>query len=370
MLARYARFKDLSVRALLCLLVVPANASGQTPQTQAPREKDEIVRVYTALVQTDVMVFDKQGRFVNGLRPENFELRIDGKVRPIESFEQITAGSNEEAQLAAARGAILNSASDKSKRSTPLDRGRTVFFYVDDLHLDLPGINAAKKLINNFIDKEMGQNDEVAIVSSTGQIGFLQQLTDNKLVLRTALKRLNTRQNQSVDRDRPTMTEYQALQISRNDFDTMGYFIDETSKLNPGLPRDLVGQIVTARADTILAQTSQITTNTLTGLNGLVRSVKPLAGRKVLFFLSNGFLIDNRHSNFAGNLQQITSGAAKAGVVIYSMDMRGLVAPFADAANDTGFDPSGRLQRSSSGELSASQDGLNALARVVFATSS
>jgi DNA-binding phage protein len=59
----------------------------------------------------------------------------------------------------------------------PLDRGRIVFFYIDDFHMDLGGMVAAKKVITSFIEKEMGQNDQAAIASATGQIGFLQQLT-------------------------------------------------------------------------------------------------------------------------------------------------------------------------------------------------
>ena len=65
----------------------------------------------------------------------------------------------------------------------PLDRGRIVFFYIDDLHMDLAGIQAAKKVINSHINKDMGQNDQAAITSASGQIGFLQQLTDDRMVL-------------------------------------------------------------------------------------------------------------------------------------------------------------------------------------------
>ena len=135
------------------------------------------------------MVFDKQGKFVNGLTRDNFELRVDGKIKPLQSFELITAGSDEEAQLAAARGSTLVN----PKRAVPLDRGRTVFFYVDDFHLDLTGLQTTKKVINTFIDKQMGQNDQAAIASGTGQIGFLQQLTSDRVVLRAALNRLNYR---------------------------------------------------------------------------------------------------------------------------------------------------------------------------------
>jgi hypothetical protein len=76
--------------SLLLALLVASNAPAQT--TQKPQ--DDVVRVYTELVQTDVMVFDKSGKFVNSLKAENFELRVDGKPRPIQAFEQIAAGSS------------------------------------------------------------------------------------------------------------------------------------------------------------------------------------------------------------------------------------------------------------------------------------
>src|SRR5207247_10719292 len=55
--------------------------------------------------------------------------------------------------------------------------------------------------------------------------------------------------------------------------------------------------------------------------------------------------------------------AARSGVLIYSMDARGLVASLTDASSEIAFDPSGRLQSASHGELFASQDALSALAR-------
>src|SRR6185503_4988026 len=139
----------------LFLLITWSGAPAQTP-SPTPKPQDDVVRVYTELVQTDVMVFDKQGKFVNGLTADNFELRIDGKPRAIDGFEQIMAGSNEAVQLAAARGvSTLN-----LKSPVPLDRGRIVFFYIDDFHMDLTGIQSAKKVISSFIEKDMGQNDQ------------------------------------------------------------------------------------------------------------------------------------------------------------------------------------------------------------------
>src|SRR6187397_3547851 len=117
---------------LLVFLTAFSAARAQTTQTPtpSPTPKDDVVRVYTELVQTDVMVFDKGGKFVNNLTAKDFELRVDGKPRTIQGFEQIAAGSDEESQLAAARGATTINL----KRPVPLDRGRIVFFYIDDFH--------------------------------------------------------------------------------------------------------------------------------------------------------------------------------------------------------------------------------------------
>jgi VWFA-related protein len=342
---------------LLFLLLAPATRA-QTPTPTPPKSPDEVVRVYTELVQTDVMVFDKQGKFVNGLTKDNFELRIDGKPREIQAFEQIAAGSDEESQLAAARGAT----SLNLKRPVPLDRGRIVFFYVDDFHMDLGGLNAAKKVITAFIENEMGQNDQAAIASATGQIGFLQQLTDDRMILRMALDRLNPKTYSVGDSDRPPMSDYNALLIERFDREVFEYFVAETIRNNPGMNRDMAASLVRGRAQASQSQAARFNQNTLIGLERLVQSARSLPGRKILFFLSGGFLIENRRGDAITELRNITNAAAKSGVVIYSMDTRGLVTSLDDASTDRPYDPSGTLGLSNRGELTATQDGMNALA--------
>lgn len=355
-----SRFVARITFSVCVLLLAKLIAAAQTTQTPPRKPPDDVVRVYTELVQTDVMVFDKQGRFVDGLTKENFELRIDGKPRPIQAFEKITAGSDEESQLAAARGATTIN----PKRPAPLDRGRIVFFYIDDFHMNQEGVVAARKVITNFIEKQMGQNDQAAIASATGQIGFLQQLTSDRMVLRKALERVTPRNYSVRDIERPPMTEYQAMLIERGDRTVFEYFVTETIRQNPGLNRETAGQMVRGRASTIQNQAERVNLNTLSSLESLVRSARNLPGRKLVFFLSGGFLIENRRGSLTSKLRNVTNAAAKSGVVIYSMDTRGLVASLQDASTEASFDPGGQLATSTStfGELAATQDPLNALA--------
>src|SRR2546422_8368057 len=160
-------------RSVLVLAMTSLFVSYATAQQKqsSPSQTEDVVKVDTALVQTDVMVFDRQGSFVDGLKRDHFVLKIDGKPREISFFEKIQAGSpNEEAQLAAARGdAPANSSVNVAP--VPLDRGRTIFFFVDDLHLGAANMVRLRAALNRFIDREMRQNDEAAIISASGQIG-------------------------------------------------------------------------------------------------------------------------------------------------------------------------------------------------------
>ncbi|HSQ24848.1 MAG TPA: VWA domain-containing protein, partial [Pyrinomonadaceae bacterium] len=87
-----------------------------------------------------------------------------------------------------------------------------------------------------------------------------------------------------------------------------------------------------------------------------------LPSRKLIFFISDGFFLDRNHSDNYDRLQLITSAAARAGTVIYSIDARGLTSGLPDASASVPADPSGRLTRGAIGEVKASQDVLNALA--------
>src|SRR6185295_4561377 len=98
------------------------------------------------------------------------------------------------------------------------------------------------------------------------------------------------------------------------------------------LPRDAAKTLVEGRARQILQFSGANTTNSLAGLEGLVRSSGKLPGRKLIIFISDGFFLDDKNSDSLDRLRKITSAAARSGVVIYSMDMRGLVAGAEEAS--------------------------------------
>ena len=372
--------------AIGLLFSAVSQSIAQEPKPATGQQVD-VVRVDTSLVQTSVSVFDKRGNFVDRLRPEDFEFRINGKPQPISFFSRITAGTAEELKLLSGSRSGTSSSTTQTSIDTEI-RGRTIVFFVDDLHLSTSSVQRTRQTILNFVDTQMGPGDRVAIASASGQIGFLQQFTDNKAVLRAAVARLTHRPYTVIDNENVPMTEYSALRIDQGDRDALTYYTNQLllannfnspgGNLGPpaggpagqrsaanqqrssGMSREMAERQVKERALVLLKQAAAVTTNTLVGLESLMRSSAKLDGRKLLFLVSDGFYLNDRNTGFVNRLHEITDAAVRSGVVIYSLDARGLIATIDVASNRA--DPEGRLSRSNTGEVTASQDALNALA--------
>jgi hypothetical protein len=64
-----------------CALLAGVSLTGQTPVPQ-----DQPIRVGVELITTDVVVRDRNGRFVPDLSKDDFELLEDGRPQKIVSF--------------------------------------------------------------------------------------------------------------------------------------------------------------------------------------------------------------------------------------------------------------------------------------------
>jgi VWFA-related protein len=312
------RFLFLSVLiGLLSAQQLFAQVKTQTPP-------DDVISVKTELVQTDLTVVDKRGRFVDGLTANDFELRVDSKPQSLSFFEKVAAGSvDEEKQLTAARkGDKAALAKLQSTSASATDRGRVVFFFVDDVHVTSDGLTRARAVITHFVENKMTTKDRVAVVSTSGQIGFLQQLTDNKAVLREAISRLNSKYNPETTASHVTISEVDAnLVANQGDRGLFAYLMEATMKEFQTNALNAY-TIVTNRVRQINAQSRLAELDTLSRLESLMRSTTPLKGRKLLFFISDGFVMDPKRSNGSDVMRRIANEAARNGVVIYSLGTR------------------------------------------------
>jgi len=358
--------RSLTVRLLFLFVLLSLSicAPAQTQTPPPPQQPDEVLRINTDLVQTDVMVFDQKGRFVGGLKPEQFELMVDEKPHAIAFFEQVRAGSTKEQRLLA---------KEKTENAGPKineTRGRTVIFFVDDLHLAPDSLERTRRTLKQFINTEMSENDRVAIASTSGDLGFLQQFTDSQAMLPVATERLihHPYNVKEMTDSRTPMTEYTALAIERNeDPAVLDFYVERC--LREAYPlryrKETCELQVKSRARLMLLQSASVTLNTYAALESLMHSASLLPGRKLVFFFSDGFLLDTgpRNASPREKLKQITDAALRSGVAVYTIDARGLFSGQLDATNNVAFDKQNRLDTTTLREGAAMQDALNALAR-------
>jgi len=353
----------------LCLSVkVSVQAQTTSSSTQQPSE--DVVRVNTELVQTDVMVFDRRGRFVDGLKPEQFVLTLNGDAKPISFFDRAGSASGRQTLRPAVNKP--GPAGEEMGKTTP---GRVIFFFIDDVHLSSESLARARQTLFRFFENRLNADDRVAVVSTSGQIGFLQQLTDNQTVLREATSRLNYKQNPEAYAGSTRISEYAASQVEDAGNKRLFAYLMESVKLEYGMGfgslrgfhgNDSAGQamrLLHSRVSQINAQSKVATSNTLAVFQSLIDSSANVPGRKLVFFFSDGFVTDPRGSNALSELHDATKLAARSGAVVYSVDMRGSFIDSAiDASNNDYVDMTSRHGGVELGEVMEPREPLNLLA--------
>ncbi|MGD0309055.1 MAG: VWA domain-containing protein [Acidobacteriota bacterium] len=386
-------FKRLASPSVFLLILVQGSPSfysqvKTSPQAQK-QQPDNTIRVKVGLVQTDVMVFDRQGHFVPDLKMDQFELKVDGKVQPISFMELVSAGSDHDREIwAKAEGKSMSEATQPSPKmseaaqpgSKMANPGRTLFIFLDDWHMEADSTVRSRNAIASLLNTSMGPNDRVGVFAASGQLAATQFLTNDKAALLASLEKYNFKNPGVQDMGRPPMTEAAAQSIEQNDYNVLAYFVGGIigTAVEYAPPygwrctvpcRDLgPGDFNRAERDTRqrardLADISNaISERTLSALRGLLQFAESLPGRKLVFFISDGFVLQYQRNDIVARLTDLTTAAARAGIMIYSLDSRGLVSGTPDAKTRPAPDATGQRMRMAANEVSAPWDALNALA--------
>jgi VWFA-related protein len=366
---------------LLCtrLAAFPPVLARQKAAAAQAAQAEKQIRISVGLVQTDVMVFDKQGHFVSDLKKEQFELRVDGKVQPIQFFEMVSAGSPHDEEIWAKAGGKPAPEAAQQPAAKMANPGRTLFIFLDDWHMEADSTMRTRNAVASLLNTSMGPDDRVAIVAATGQLAATQFLTNDKATLLASLEKFNFKNPGVQDLTYPVMSEAQAQAIEQNDYNTIAYFVGGIVRApvvyNVGRGWGLLSgarpssgdcnaaeRTTRARANALAQTSAVIGMRTLSALRGLLQFAESLPGRKLIFFLSDGFVLQYQQSDILAQLTDLTSAAARAGIIIYSLDSRGLVTGTPDAKTKPAPDATGQRMTMAANEVSAPWDALNALA--------
>ncbi len=126
--------------------------------------------------------------------------------------------------------------------------------------------------------------------------------------------------------------------------------------------------MVVQRVRRIRRQAALLSAATTSALEGVVRArggSSNAAGRATMFFISEGFTLDNQESDVMRKLDRVVDAAARAGTVVYTLYARGLTVGMLDASSSATADigsQNGFRANNPSAELSATQEVLRGIA--------
>jgi VWFA-related protein len=293
---------------------------AQTPQNPPNQQKppDDVIRITTELIQTDVVVTDKNDQIIPDLKLEDFEVSENGKKQDLQFVEFVSIAAPKRPEDLKGVAKVAPGIDTAVARDlTAKDVRRVMAFVIDDVTIPFEDMSRVRQMLSDFVDNKMQEGDLVAIVRTVGGKGLLEQFTTDRQILRRAISQLNVR----------SIPPY--LAFAGNDpgrisspptpFGDSGPSQTETinsSNTEFAGPAEGNNQIPKA----LLA---------LSVSNYVVDSLKQIPGRKSLVLLSGGLpLFQIGSGGVVADIGQLfrilTDNATRSGVVINTMDVRGL----------------------------------------------
>jgi VWFA-related protein len=310
------------ISLILSVSITLSTAFSQTPQ-KPPQEAgpDDVLRITTNLVQTNVIVVDKNDKTISDLTLDDFELYDNGKKQDLKFMEFVSVDSGRRAEGKAPSKPVTVEA-ETTSGITAKEVKRIMVFVIDDLTIPLQDLKAVRLMLRDFVDNKMQDGDLVAIVRVVGGKGLLQQLTTDRQLLRRAIEAIKPISHpwsaNNLD-DAIRIENPQAFAATSPPENPIPVAVDEGSAETPefSAPNDDVHQLFRGMSSLSTA---------LFVLDGL----KEIPGQKNMVLITAGIPIfettstGTAYTSVSYLLQMLSDRAVRSGVVINTLDPRGL----------------------------------------------
>jgi VWFA-related protein len=321
----------LTVSAVWTLMA--ATIGQQAAQTSAPvqtteteistKDSDAAIKVEVNLVLVPVVVKDSGGNPISGLKKEDFQLFDNGKPQTVATFSMETAESNAnsaatiepkpaqtEAAKAPAEGTAL-------AVNAPLELPRRFIALVfDDSHMRVAEAMAVHAATEKLF-ATLTPTDRVAIYSTQGDVQL--DYTGDVATLRKTLANIVPHSSKYEGQYECPNISYHQAELIEYQRDQEAIDVAKTDAVVNNCPVD-----IEAMARRILQQGDNWTRGAYDSLSDIIRKLASMPGQRVLVYVSPGFLIGVHLQN--DNADWIER-AVRAGVVVNTIDARGLYVP-------------------------------------------
>src|SRR5687768_1665794 len=308
-------------RRFVITAALAAIASTAAPQGQgqppAPQQPPLTFRAEVNYVEVDARVLDQQGKFLPGLKPEEFEVFEDGKPQKVTAFSLVNIPVERvERPLFASRPVEP----DVRNNLQGAD-GRIYLIVLDDLHTNALRSNLTKAAAKLFIERYVGANDLAAVVHTGGSSNGNQDFTNNQRLLLQAVDKFMGRKLRSS---------------------TLNKIDDYNQRAGAAL-----GDPARDMEDKERGFQARATLDTVRNLTNYLGNIR--GRRKAIVMFSEGIdyniydimSIDNSGATEASTVidatREMLAAATRANVAIYGVDPRGLGASFENFAEVQSF---------------------------------
>ncbi|MEA2564129.1 MAG: hypothetical protein QOH06_5633 [Acidobacteriota bacterium] len=319
-----------SLACSILTLGLSLSAAAQQPSQPAPEPFGEVIDV--RVVNVEVVVTDKDGNRVRGLKPGDFRLRVDGKEVPVDFFTEVLGGQ------------AIAPAAGQGQPATSVGPGEAVgtwyLVFVDDFFAQSTHRNQVLESLRNDLAR-LGPEDRMAVVAfDGGRLAMLSSWSNSARDLSRALGDAMARPVRGPLR----ATELREM-LNNEQFtvETEDPFEDGAPSLNTRIQNHGLSLQEKAYGSTLVRQVQA----EVSAVVSAMRATAGVPGRKVLLLLSGGwpfsiqsFIRGDTDTSMSRELpdgeklyRPLTTTANLLGYTIYPVDVPGVQSEAAGASS-------------------------------------
>ncbi len=307
----------LATALLSCAPLLSAQDQQEEASAQAP-EATPSFPAQIELVDVDVVVTDKKGNPIKGLKQSDFLVEEGGDRQTVTTFEAI-----ELPELPVEEPPPRPPVSDNTR---PLpDTGRTLVVIFDDINMTSFQARRAKGAVAEMLKVGVREGDRVSLVATGGGVWWTTRMMAGSDELIVMLNRLEGRLFRDSSPSR--MSDHEAMQIHVYRDDEALRRVQrryETFGVNPlqGNARQQRSHdgLVMGYASDYYYQAVARNRITLDTIERVMKGLAPARGRKAVILVSEGFIYDPNLNEF----KDVKEAARRSNAAIYFVDTRGL----------------------------------------------
>lgn len=295
-------------------VALAAAVSAQQPQQPAA------FRSGVQVVEVDVRVFDREGRFVTTLTRDDVEILEDGVPQQVLAISLVGAPT---AASGTGQAAAPEAAGQTGHQPPATSNRHTWVFFFDLNHLTPGGgFERARTAAADFIRDRFTDGDLAGVVAGASLVNNrLTTVRDELVAAVNGVKPRTDSRNRQMELTREwprLLNEDEAAEIVRNNKGAIDRAVMRAVQDDPSEP-DAEGR-VRSKAQRLMLDIRRATLETLTAVNALASGLARMPGPKTIVFLSDGFSINGIETT----LRSVVGQAARAGARVYAIDVRGL----------------------------------------------